>query len=338
MTALLLAWQELIIKLQYGQFQLALEPPTLWQTVSLFCLLSKINICSEIILHYFGVNINRSKACPKRPDGVQILSWSQMLLWNSFTPGRSKRGSSQQLGHKTECFILSQTIQYIEQMEDIQFFFFISLMWTPGTVRELQNELDVVWEGWNWLPPGWLLQADVTEKLNQCGNISNGSWVQSGRQKNPVIHLCILPFVDSSFPRKLPLILKPTPAVIDIGSVCPEHVSKLSQGWEWAIDKDADTHFRVSKRPRDHVCRTREMILTALRDTRLQKTLIWIIICKFDILDVDWTKCLYIFYIQPSDDHTYRNVSIQCSEVLSHMFIANIENKEATFILLKMHT
>lgn len=64
------------------------------------------------MLSDIGKSINESKACPKRPNGVQVLGRSQMLLWNSFTPGRSKWCSSQQLGDEnTEYFISQQEIQ-----------------------------------------------------------------------------------------------------------------------------------------------------------------------------------------------------------------------------------
>lgn len=43
--------------------------------------------------------LKKKKACPKRPDGVQVLGRSQLLFGNSLTPCCSERSSSQQLEH-----------------------------------------------------------------------------------------------------------------------------------------------------------------------------------------------------------------------------------------------
>lgn len=41
----------------------------------------------------------KKDSCPERPDGVQVLGWSQLIFGNSFTSCRPKRSSSQQLQH-----------------------------------------------------------------------------------------------------------------------------------------------------------------------------------------------------------------------------------------------
>lgn len=181
-----------------------------------------------------------------------------MLLWNSFTPGRSERCSSQQLGREnTEYFTL---LQNIKQMELFFFSLLIKIWYSEGDTELTKSGIRMIELAVGW----WLTLACRREKSIQ----RHPDWLfepqlSSKNLIRPWIHPFFLKFI-------------PPSSIYTCPETCASN-SRLRLRITWTcfpvypgaekrvVNRDVYTHLSVSdllaeiKGPRDNVCRTREI-------------------------------------------------------------------------------